>query len=288
MTLRLAACGWIVDGTGDPAPLLAGGPVRIRSALTWPLPPLIEGDGPIVRVTDRIAGEDDPDRDPPTLLLRPPSLVVGVGAIREAPLAQVLAMIENTLADAGLAAGSVRALATAEVKSNDATIQAAAQELDWPLLTFPSSTLAAIEVPNPSAYVAAAIGTPSVAEAAALAAGPDADLIVPKRHDRAVTVAVARHPPRGWLAALDRDGGPATLLHRAGYLVADDGLLPRLAPGARLVMAADPASAVEQAVRLARRGNAVAIRAAGIGRAELAAALAAPDSGGGRQVELDG
>jgi cobalamin biosynthesis protein CbiG len=47
-------------------------------------------------------------------------------------------------------------------------------------------------VPNPSGAVAAAVGTPSVAEAAALcAAGPSGSLLLPKRVFRGVTVAIA-------------------------------------------------------------------------------------------------
>jgi cobalt-precorrin 5A hydrolase/precorrin-3B C17-methyltransferase len=275
-----------VDGAGDPAPLLAGGPVRIRSALTWPLPPLLDGDGPVVEVTDRLAGEDDRD-DRAALLLRPPSLVVGVGAIREAPPDRVLAMIESTVAGAGLALGSVRALVTAEVKSDDSAIRAVARERDWPLLTFSSATLAAIEVPNPSAYVAAAIGTPSVAEAGALAVGPDAELVVPKRHDGVVTVAVSRLAPRGWLAALGAGGGPDAVLRRARWVVSDGGL-PELPPGTRAVRLDDAADAVRRAVGLARQGHAVAVRAAGVGTAELRAALQSDGRDGDRTVEMAG
>jgi cobalt-precorrin 5A hydrolase / precorrin-3B C17-methyltransferase len=60
--------------------------------------------------------------------------------------------------------------------------------------------------------VAAAVGTPSVAEAAALvAAGPDAELVVPKQRSATATVAVARRRrPPGHLALVGLGpGGPA-------------------------------------------------------------------------------
>ncbi|MFP5070385.1 cobalamin biosynthesis protein [Pseudonocardia nantongensis] len=58
---------------------------------------------------------------------------------------------------------------------------------------FTAPALAGVAVPHPSARVAAATGTPGVAEAAALlAAGPGAMLIVPKTAGDGVTVAVAR------------------------------------------------------------------------------------------------
>lgn len=60
---------------------------------------------------------------------------------------------------------------------------------------YPADALARVTVPYPSGRVAAATGTPSVAEAAALlAAGPGATLVVPKTTGDGVTVAVARGP----------------------------------------------------------------------------------------------
>ena len=75
-----------------------------------------------------------------------------------------------------------------------------------PLLTYPAAALAAVDVPNPSEVVRAEVGTPSVAEAAALhaaaelAAGAPVELVVEKIKGDNVTVAVARIRPRGRLA----------------------------------------------------------------------------------------
>jgi len=64
--------------------------------------------------------------------------------------------------------------------------------LDRPMVSFPASILAVVDVPDPSEVVAAAVGTPSVAEAAALlAAGPGARLVVGKQRGPAATAAVA-------------------------------------------------------------------------------------------------
>jgi cobalt-precorrin 5A hydrolase/precorrin-3B C17-methyltransferase len=65
-------------------------------------------------------------------------------------------------------------------------------------------------VPTPSAVVADAVGTPSVAEAAALlAAGPDAELVVPKQANGVATVAIARRArPAGRLRIVGL--GPGT------------------------------------------------------------------------------
>lgn len=70
-------------------------------------------------------------------------------------------------------------------------------------------------VPNPSQTVAAAVGTPSVAEAAALlAAGPDANLVTPKRVSTSgdATVALTRRAtPAGHLAVVGIGPGDAAM-----------------------------------------------------------------------------
>jgi cobalamin biosynthesis protein CbiG len=61
----------------------------------------------------------------------------------------------------------------------------------------PAPVLAAHAVPSASGRVEEAVGTPSVAEAAALeTAGPGAQLVVPKTRGDGVTVAVAMIPDR--------------------------------------------------------------------------------------------
>jgi cobalt-precorrin 5A hydrolase/precorrin-3B C17-methyltransferase len=62
-----------------------------------------------------------------------------------------------------------------------------------PVVAFPPELLGLVEVPEPSQVVDDAVGTPSVAEAAALlAAGPGARLLVGKQRGSTTTTAVAR------------------------------------------------------------------------------------------------
>lgn len=113
---------------------------------------------------------------------RPLSLVVGVGARKGAPTDEVLTLIEGSLAEARLSPRSVCALATVDTKAQEPGIVAAAAFLGVGLRTYTAETLSRIEVPNPSPAPFGAVGMPSVAEAAALAAaGPDAELVVSKR-----------------------------------------------------------------------------------------------------------
>ncbi|NLU74763.1 cobalamin biosynthesis protein [Streptomyces sp. HNM0575] len=136
---------------------------------------------------------------------RPPSLAVGIGAGRGVGGDEVIALIERTLAGAGLSLRSVTALATVDAKAGEPGLLAAADRLDLPLRTYAADVLAAVDVPNPSGAPQTAVGTPSVAEAAALtAAGEDGRLVVPKSKPAPldgtpapVTVAVARGRPPG-------------------------------------------------------------------------------------------
>ncbi|WP_327131570.1 Rv2231c family pyridoxal phosphate-dependent protein CobC [Streptomyces sp. NBC_01343] len=120
-------------------------------------------------------------------------LVVGVGGRAGVSVAEVCALVEETLRGAGLAAGAVKALATVESKAGEAGIAGAAERFGVPLLSYPAEKLAGICVPHPSDAVQGAAGTPSVAEAAALAGG--GELLVPKRRSVAATCAVATAQP---------------------------------------------------------------------------------------------
>ncbi|MYV53908.1 hypothetical protein GT042_15625 [Streptomyces sp. SID3212] len=112
----------------------------------------------------------------------------------------MIGLIEETLRDAGLVADDVVELATVDARAGETGITAAAARLGVPVRGYAAAFLAGVAVPNPSPAPLAALGTPSVAEAAALARG--GELLVPKRTSRppgraaSATCAVARHPGR--------------------------------------------------------------------------------------------
>ncbi|MFJ9036557.1 cobalamin biosynthesis protein [Streptomyces sp. NPDC102406] len=110
---------------------------------------------------------------------RPGGVIVGVGARAGAAAGEVLALVRAVLAEAGSCPGDVVALATVDAKGREPGIVAAAGALGVPLVTYGAGLLATVPVPRPSERVRAAAGTPSVAEAAALAGG--GELLVPKR-----------------------------------------------------------------------------------------------------------
>ncbi len=108
-----------------------------------------------------------------------------MGARAGVTAAQVLAAV-----DAVAPGARVTALVTLDRRAAEPGVRAAAASRGWALVGLPAEELAGVPVPTPSARVAAAVGTPSVAEAAALAGG--GELVVPKTVVGAVTVAVVR------------------------------------------------------------------------------------------------
>ncbi|MFB7504239.1 precorrin-3B C(17)-methyltransferase [Streptomyces broussonetiae] len=259
--------------------LLDGEPVALEAESVWPLPPLpTSPQGPYtIRLTDRAVEPGERE-----VLLRPPSLVVGVGASKGAPVAEVLGVIEDALQEAGLSAKSVAELATVDAKSDEPGVVAAAERLGVPLVTYSAEDLAAVEVPNPSDAPLAAVGTPSVAEAAALVRG--GELVVPKRkavrtdgRPAMATCAVVRRPGRGRLAVVGLGPGARDLLtprataelRRASVLVGLDQYVDQirdlLRPGTRVLesgLGAEEERA-RTAVAEARKGHAVALIGSG-------------------------
>lgn len=127
-------------------------------------------------------------------------LVVGVGASRGVSAEEVLETVDAALAASGRAPSSVAALATVDLKADEAGIVEAARLRGWPLRCHAAARLDAVPVPNPSGVVLASTGTASVAEAAARYAGPGRPLgrlLVPKtksaREHPMATAAVAEH-----------------------------------------------------------------------------------------------
>ncbi|MEU8212907.1 precorrin-3B C(17)-methyltransferase [Micromonospora sp. NPDC049044] len=307
----LDTLGWPVRGAvaAVSRAILDGEPVQVIADAQWPLPalppnvqprPVVavpaadtgaesaaasaaesdsgaeQGSGYRLFVTDRVVPLDGR-----TAVLRPPSLVAGVGASRGVPAAEVAELLHRVLAEAGLDPASLRCLATADIKADEAGIRSTADALGVPLVTWPATRLAAVDVPHPSEVVRAAVGTPSVAEAAALL-GPDgrpgdATLLVGKTATAMATVAVARHAPRGRLAVVGLGPGAADLrtpravaeLRRAAVVVGLDQYLDQvrdvLRPGSRVLasgLGAEEARA-RAAVAEAVAGRAVALIGSG-------------------------
>lgn len=118
--------------------------------------------------------------------------MVGVGCSRGCAENELLGLIDAALADAQVVATQVRALATVDEKADEPGLVSAARRRGWPLLLHPAAALAAVPVPTPSAVVERHVGTPSVAEAAALLSAGTGRLLSAKRRSAHATCALAR------------------------------------------------------------------------------------------------
>jgi cobalt-precorrin 5A hydrolase / precorrin-3B C17-methyltransferase len=284
----LDSLGWPAEGAvaAVSRAILDGELVRLDSEHTWPLPAFPDNvqlasppwggastaspGGYRILVTDQAIALDEQ-----TAVLRPPSLAVGVGASRGVSAGELLGLIDNVLTEAGLSAGSVTGLATVDAKAGEPGITEAAARRGWPVTAYPAELLARVEVPNPSVAPLAAVGTPSVAEAAALTSGDD--LVVAKRKSAMATVAVARIRPRGRLAIVGLGPGARDLLppraaselRRASVVVGLDQYLDQvrdlLRPGTRVLASrlGEEEARAAAAVREAAAGHAVALLGSG-------------------------
>lgn len=277
----LAACG---------VAMLDGASVRLHNPLGFPLPALPANVGPVVDAPDWTITIDDrlpADTNTETLRLIPHTLVVGIGSASGVSTDAVNAALARLETEHGLDLHAVRAFATVDRKADEPGIRNAVT--DWAfwhwqdeprLHVYPAATLAQVDVPNPSDVVLREVGTPSVAEAAALQAAREltagaVELVVPKIKAGNVTVAAARIRPRGRLAVVGLGPGAAELrtpraeaeLRRAAVVVGLD-------------------SYVDQIRHLLRPGT--DIRASGLGAEEERAREAVELAAAGRAVALIG
>lgn len=119
---------------------------------------------------------------------RSSGLVAGIGVRAVASAADILALVDASLALVSLGRSDICALTTIESKADHPALKEAALRLGVPILAQPRGNLSR-QAPNPSKAVAHLAGLPSVAEAAALIFGP---LVLSKQRSNTVTCALAR------------------------------------------------------------------------------------------------
>lgn len=120
---------------------------------------------------------------------------LGVGHESAATLADMLELAREGLRLVGILPADLVAIASIERRAEAGLVAAMSEALGVPVRFFDAATLEA-ETPrlkNPSDAVFRQMGCHGVAEAAALAAaGPAAELILPKTAGKGVTCAIAR------------------------------------------------------------------------------------------------
>jgi cobalt-precorrin 5A hydrolase / precorrin-3B C17-methyltransferase len=259
------------------AALVSGEEVSLVAERRWPLGPLPENvvrtdewEAPLILISDRLV-----ETPRPAVVYRPPSLVAGVGCSRGVGAEEILDLLLRSLAQAELTEKSVAALASIDVKRDEAGLLQAAEKLDVPIHFHPAEALSVVEAPNPSEPVREAVGTPSVAEAAVVSSG--AELVLEKRKSANATVAIGRLPVRGRLALVSLGPGEDTLipplareaLVSSEFVVGLDQYVDRirhlLRPGTRVLTPplGNEVERAELSLSQARAGGSVALASGG-------------------------
>ncbi len=126
-------------------------------------------------------------------------LAVGIGCDRGTPLDTLQQALAEALTLAGATVGDVAAVASIDLKRDEAGLVALAETHRWTVVFYPAAQLATVPVPHPSETVRRHTGTPSVAEAAALlSAGTDMAHLIVEKHKlrgpdgRNATISIAR------------------------------------------------------------------------------------------------
>ncbi|PLX43285.1 MAG: hypothetical protein C0609_08745 [Deltaproteobacteria bacterium] len=125
------------------------------------------------------------------LLIRPPLVAIGVGCRKDADPARVEEGVLSALREGGISRLAVGVVASVDAKRDEEAIIKLAEKLGVEYATFTAEELGGYKTPNPSPRVEEAVGTPSVCEAAALAAAAGGDLILEKRSGGVWTLAAA-------------------------------------------------------------------------------------------------
>ncbi len=121
------------------------------------------------------------------------TLIVGIGCRRAIACNRIVDAVEQALARVDMPLSSVRLLASAGVKSDEAGLLEAAAQLHLPLRFISMEQIRQCTYAiSQSDFVQKSVGVPAVAEPVALLAGRRTSLLLPKTIFSGVTVAIAR------------------------------------------------------------------------------------------------
>lgn len=112
-----------------------------------------------------------PDAEIAKVQWHPRVLWIGIGCERGTSRKLIEMAIEQVCQRHHLASEAIAGIATIDIKADEVGILEYCREQNFPLKTFSADMLNSVAVPNPSNIVAQEVGTPSVAEAAAILAG---------------------------------------------------------------------------------------------------------------------
>jgi cobalt-precorrin 5A hydrolase/precorrin-3B C17-methyltransferase len=145
----------------------------------------------LVLITDRTVGAQI-GKPLPLVLYRPRTLAVGIGCERGVSVEEIDKAVQSCLSQHGLAAGSLVALASIDLKRDERGLLALADRYGLQVRWYTAEELRRAGGPSPSPLVLSHVGTPSVAEPAARLCTAHGPLVAQKFKCGRVTVAVSR------------------------------------------------------------------------------------------------
>lgn len=170
----------------------AGQPLS-RNISVYPSLDMLKSSGctAAVVITDRIFNlEGLPTA---TVLIRPRSLVVGIGFHHGLSAGELETALLGTIERHHLSPPSMRLLATIDSRRDENGLLDLAKRRRLPVQFFPTERLRSFTAPNPSATVARYVGAYGVCEPAAMLASNGGPLVVEKQKLGKVAIAIARY-----------------------------------------------------------------------------------------------
>ena len=176
--------------------LLAGDGARIEGECAEGLEDWLEHipHGKAVKITATRKRHKPADNE---LVYCPRDVMVGAGCIRDCAPEELTELVMRELASADINKAAIAGVFSIDLKADEPALHALAAALDVPFRVYDARQLAAQapNLENPSETVEREVGTPGVAEAAALAAaGEGGTLIHPKVKSKNATMALALAP----------------------------------------------------------------------------------------------
>lgn len=205
LDLLAETCGWVPEPAArlkDAAMALVNQePVAIIQELgrpgqwlhAWDLPPHVtwvsqpaalpaQDFRAVVWITDRLVADLHGLAPERILWLRPPSLVLGMGCERGLPLAALEDGLSQFLTQTGFAKASLSTLASLDRKADERAMLDAARDAGWQTCFYSAAELSQVPgIAHPSQAVEQCVGTPGVAEPAALLAAQAEHLLAEKQ-----------------------------------------------------------------------------------------------------------
>ncbi len=127
-----------------------------------------------------------------TLILRPPVLSIGIGCNRGTSCKELKIFLLMVLKKKGLSVNSICQFATTDIKKDEEGLLALSKEMKIKIIFYNTKDLNSVKtIMTPSKMVEKHLGVKSVCEAAAILAAGNGKLIVPKKKNKDVTIAVA-------------------------------------------------------------------------------------------------